>query len=166
MEPKEYFLNLANQDPYQYNELIQFSKQFLNGTAPSTVFYGTGNNGKSIFKKLLAMYTNFVCGPMVWLENDDINTQFYYDNLIRYINYTGHDLTDYYIIIEMEELNNQHIMLMNQYIENLKVKFILITNHHNITPGTMPMIEFRAVLNDRRAYNINYDDYCQFITSY
>lgn len=141
IDPKHYFLKLANYDAKKYVELLDFSKQFIEGTLPlCTQIYGFGNDGKTTFVKLL--------------KSLDKNSGIKCRSLMSGVNSVDFRLLqsgEYkYGIIE-DLVITDLIGEMIKKLDNKGVKFIIIGNLHS----TETIVEINEYLKSLNCFSVH-----------
>jgi hypothetical protein len=142
LTPEQYFISLANNDVIKYNELLNFSKQFISGflSSPCTLINGTGgNNGKTVFiwlLKLLSEYNNvkscFFVEPM--LENA---------TGIQFISSNNYAIARNSL---NNELTNELVTLIHNLSYRTETKFIYYDRKasNDLVPGIISIIQLNA----------------------
>ncbi len=147
MNSNQYFSSLQNE------ELINFGKQFVNGTltCPLTGIYGSGMNGKTTYLKLLELLS----------ENNGIDTIFITPDHLNDGNFMM-TLDHHYIIIQEDVLiSNDSFNKINLLSSKLNSKFIFLTNFnpvYNLPPGVLSVINMDIQFQNNDICNLNWVD--------
>lgn len=184
---EHYFTNLSGNNVCKYNQLLNFSRDFINGTQkiPVVHLYGTGNNGKTVFMNFLINLAEQNGNKVIKISNvNDLN-------LNKIFKMYGTDIR--YIIIE--ELEDNSLKKISGIIKELtggdqqyykgkiftpKINFVMISNmminSNNHDLGLMrrisPIVMDTIFTETHKDYEIsekllnNKNEIMQFITNH
>ncbi len=140
LSPYQYFLNLASDDVSKYNELLSFSKQFVSGTlsSPCTQIYGDGDNGKTVFIRLLKLLA----------ESNNIKSCFINPHMLEDKRGISLIAGNNYAIISNDLLSNEFVRSIRKLSFEINTKFIIINNDplpNDIESNTVSTIHMNAI---------------------